>query len=522
MSNSSTVLRPKVTLDILPAVSQVSIADQKILFIGQKTSNGTATSGALVQNIINDGSENTLFGETSMLATMIRAAKKINPVTRMDAIALDDNASAVAASGTVAFSGTATAAGTLYVTVGSYTNARYEVDIAIGDTATAVGTALVAAITADTKAIITAVNTTGSVALTAVNKGTEGNYIGLKAEGSVAGITVALTAFADGASNPTITNLFDVIADMRYQTIVWPGSYTLATVQSFLDSRFNVDNNILDGRAITTATDTYANLLTLGNTYNSQNLVIFGNNLLSNNDFIGGSILELNTVISSEFAAIRALRFASNVSISQYVIGSTRGALDAFGGPALASLPYFNTPMFNLPVIPVGCGFSAIEIDDLNNAGISVIGNNVTRTNVILADVVTTYKTDVAGNPDLSYKYLNYVDTISVIREYMVNNARARFAQTRLTDGDVLQGRNMANSTIIAYYFTQLYNDLSGNQYVLTQAGEDALAFFKQNLVVSLDLELGQVTVNMMTPMVTQLRSIIGTVQISFSTQSTL
>lgn len=522
MSNSSTVLRPKVTLDILPAIQQVSIADQKILFIGQKTSAGTATSGALVQNILNDGSEDALFGANSMLATMIRSAKKINQVTRMDAIALSDNGSAVAASGTVAFSGTATANGTLYITVGSYANARYEVNIAVGDTAEDVGDALVAAIGDDARAIITSVNTTGSVALTAVNKGIEGNSIALKVEGAVAGITVALTAFANGATNPVLTTLFDVIADMRYQTIVWPASYTLSTVQSFLDERFNVDNNILDGRAVTTATDTFANLLTLGNTYNSQNLVIFANNKLTNADFKGGSLLELDTVISSQFAAIRALRFATNVSISQYVIGSTRGALDAFGGPALASLPYFNTPMLNLPIIPVGCGYSAVEIDNLNAAGVSVIGNNVTRTNVILADVVTTYKTDVAGNPDVSYKYLNYVDTISVIREYMVNNARSRFAQTRLTNGDVLQGRNMANSAIISAYFTKLYNDLSGSQYVLTQAGEDALAFFKQNLHVSVDLSLGQVTVNMMTPIVTQLRSIIGTVQISFSTQSTL
>jgi phage tail sheath gpL-like len=516
----STVLRPKVSLNILPALQEVSIDEQKVLFIGQKTSAGTATSGALVQNILNDGSENTLFGEKSMLAGMIRAAKVINKVTRMDAIALDDHASGVAAEAEVVFTGPATAAGTLYVTVGSTENHKYEIAISSGDSATVIGGKLVSAIGADSKAIVTAANVTGTVTLTAVNAGLEGNDIALRYEGTVAGVTVTLTAFAGGATNPSLTGLFDVIEGVRYQTIVWPSSYDIDDVKDFLDARFNVDNEVLDGRAVITKSDTYANLLTLGNTYNSQNLVIFGNRKLSDTDFKGGSLLELNNNISAQFAAIRALRFAEGISISRYVVGATRGALDAFGGPGSASLPYFNTPFFDLPIIPVGKGFSKEEIDDLANAGISVFGNNAPRTVVILSDVVTTYKTDVAGNLDKSFKYLNYVDTISVSREYMVNNARVRFAQTRLTEGDLVPRRNMANETVIRDFFTRMYINLSGSDYVLTQAGEDALEFFKQNLNVSIDMDDGRVTVNMVTPIVTQLRAILGTIQIAFSTQA--
>lgn len=515
----TTIQRPKVTLNIIPATQDISVAPQRILFIGQKTSAGSATAGQLVTRIGNDNSENTLFGAKSMLAGMIRAAKKINKVTQMDAIPLSDDGSAVAAEGTVAFSGTASAAGTIYITVGSTTNYRYEVAIESGDTATVIGGKLATLINNDTKAIVTAVNTTGSVALTAVNAGLEGNTIGLRYEGSVAGVSITLTAFADGATNPSLTGLFDVIEGQRYQTIVWPSSYTLSTVVNFLGERFNVTNEILDGVAVITKTDSYADLITLGNSQNSQSLVIAGNKELNDSDFIGPSMLELNNVVSAQFAALRALRLTEDANLSRYVI-ATRGALDSFGGPALASLPYFNTPFFDLPLIPIGKGFTKEEVDALATAGVFVFGNNINRTQVILADVVTTYKTDVAGNPDESFKFLNYVDTISTIREYMVNNCRARFAQCRLTEGDLIPGRNIANEALIRAFLTQLYTNLSQSDFVLTQAGEAALRFFIQNLSVSLDLIEGQVTVNMITPIVTQLREILGTIQIAFSTNT--
>jgi len=261
------------------------------------------------------------------------------------------------------------------------------------------------------------------------------------------------------------------------------------------------------------------NLVTLGNAQNSQSVVIAGNRLLNDTDFKGGSMLELNNVVSAQFGALRALRLTQDANISRYVI-ATRGALDSFGGPALASLPYFNSPFFDLPIIPIGKGFKKEEIDQLAEAGLFVFGNNVNRTQIILADVVTTYKTDVAGNPDKSFKFLNYVDTISTVREYMVNNCRARFAQCRLTNGDLIPRRNIANEILIRSFITQLYTNLSQTDFVLTQAGEDALEFFRENLNVSLDLVDGQVTINMITPIVTQLREILGTIQIAFSTQA--
>jgi phage tail sheath gpL-like len=54
---------PKLNFNILPADVEVGLAEQRILFIGQMTSEGTATAEKLVQNIANDNSWDTLFGK---------------------------------------------------------------------------------------------------------------------------------------------------------------------------------------------------------------------------------------------------------------------------------------------------------------------------------------------------------------------------------------------------------------------------------------------------------------------------
>ena len=160
-----------------------------------------------------------------------------------------------------------------------------------------------------------------------------------------------------------------------------------------------------------------------------------------------------------------------------------------------------------------------VEIDSLNTSGISTIGNNRAGNQVILGEQVTTYKTDSAGNPDVSFKFLNFVDTSSNAREFFVNNYRNVYAQSRLTGGDLIPGRDMANQASIEATTIGFYNTLSGADFVLTQAGEEARRFFIQNLIVSLDLATGTVTVDMGTPLVTQLRNLFGTMRIVFSTE---
>jgi phage tail sheath gpL-like len=513
------VSNPRTSFSIISANTTVSNEPQRVLLIGQKTSSGSADSGALVQNIGNNSEENALFGANSILADMVRSFKSINKVSRLDAIALSDNGSGVAATGTLAFSGTPTAEGTLVISIGSSVNYRYELPVTTTDTAATLATALAALINADTKVPVTAGVATATVTITAVNKGTIGNSISILVEGSVPGVSVGLTEMASGATNPSLTGLFSVVDGLRYQTVVYQAEYTLSTLTtSFLDPRWNVNNDILDGVGIITKSDSLANLKTLGNANNTQNLIILGNKLISRTALRGGAIVELNYNVSSQFAAVRSLRLTEDANISRYVIGGD--ALDQFGGAAISSLPYFNTPFFNLPVIAQGDEFTQEEEDELNTAGVSLLGNNITNLTIIASQIVTTYKTNAGGNPDPTYKYLNYVDTISNVREYFFNNAKSDFRQSRLTEGDLIANRKMHNATSIAAVFTGYYASLSGPDYVLVQAGEDSLQFFKQNLDITLDLSTGSVSAVMVVPIVTQLRTIIATIQLAFSTNS--
>lgn len=509
------VSNPVVNVTKAPASQIISNAPQKVLIVGQQTGS-TYTSGQLVEEIGNANVEIGNFGKGSHIAEMVRAFKSVNQVTRVDAIPLDDDGSAVSATGTIEFSGTSTEAGTLTVYIGSRKNHAYSLAVASGDTATTIGAALVTALGNDDYAVVSGVNTTGSVALTAKNGGTVGNNIGLQVSGSVAGVSVTVTAMSSGATDPTLTNLFDVIGEERYQTIVYPGSYAIPTLTTdFLDDRWNTSNKILDGVGVISKTDTFANLGTFLDAQNSQSLIVHCNETVSDDLYKGSSLFELDDVISAQIGAVRSLRLTDGSNVSRYVIASN---LDLIGGTSAASLPYFNTPLFDLPIIDIGKGFSSTEVKSLNDKGGFVCGNNVTRTAVLLGQVYTTYKTDVAGNSDQTYQFLNNVDTLSNIAEFFFNNLRADYAQYRLTDGAVVNGRNIANEQTIRSSFVEYYNTLSGPEYVLTRAGQENLNFFIDNLSFTLDLLEGKVTSIAEVPLVVQLRQLDVILKAVFNT----
>lgn len=508
------VSEPEVTLALIPSQGSVGLKQQRILVIGQRNG-GTATSGQLVSDIQNDNSWDSLFGADSQIAGMCRNVRKVNTETSLDAISLSDNGSGVAAAGQVSFTGTSTAAGVIAVSIGSESDFTFEIPVAEGATDASLATLLADAVNASTSAPFDAAASTADVDLTAVNAGTVGNSFAIKIEGQVDGITVASTAFTGGSIDPDFTNLFDVIEDRRYQTIIWPYFDDIETIKDFLDSRFNVQDNVLDGVAHVGVDDTFANLLALGNANNSQSIVINGDELISRDKLKGGSIVEIPYAKSAQIGGIDALRLTDGALISRYVIG--RGSKDRFGGIALASLPYFNTPLPFLPLMDVQDGFTRQEVENLQDAGVSTIGNNRTNTDVLMGEMLTTYKTDAASNEDITWKFLNYVRTSSNIREYFFNNLKARFAQTRLTEGSLIPGYDMANKAVIEAYVGSLYQELAN--VVLVQDGEAALQFFKENLTVELDLSTGSVFISMVTPIVTQLRAILGTIRIEFTTE---
>lgn len=509
------VSEPEVTLALIPSQALVGLSEQRVLVIGQKVPAGTATAGELVTNIQNDSAWDDLFGSNSQIAGMIRKFRELNTDTNLDAISLDDDGAGVAATGAFVFTGTATEDGVITVIAGSEEDYEFEVPVFDGDTAATIAVSASALIQGNTDCPVSSSANAGSVDLVADNDGTVGNSIPLKVKGSVAGVSVSITAMSGGSIDPSFTNLFDPVEDRRYQTIIWPYFDDVDTVKDFLDDRFNVVDNILDGVAHIGVSDTFANLQTLGNAHNSQSVVLDGDEDVSRDELEGSAITEIPYARASSIAAVDSLGLTEGSNYSRYVLGN--GSKDRFGGAHISSLPYFNRPLPNLPLMEIQDGFTREEVKDLETAGVSTIGNNKTNTDVLFGEMVTTYKTDAASNPDGTWKFLNYVRTSSAIREFFFNNLKARFVQSRLTEGGIIPGYDMTNKAVIEAFVTSVYQELAN--IVLVQEGEAALQFFKDNLVVELDIATGTVFIEMVTPIVTQLRVILGTIRIEFTTE---
>lgn len=510
------VIEPSIAFNIIGANTVVENAAQRILLVGQKLPAGSLPAGALAQNVALN-QEDTLFGVGSMLAVMFKSIRAVNGVTPVDVIPLDDDGSAVDATSLLTIAGTFAGVGSVSLRVG---NILFSYPVTTVDTPTTVATALTDLITANTQCLASAANVAGALTLTAKNGGTLGNFISIDSDMGGTGFTIAFTnAFINGAADPDVSTILDLVGNTRYQTIIWPygAEASLAPLETFLDDRFDADNLVLDGIGLTGLISTAANAITVAGARNNKNIVMILDKQEVGASFVGPASTVYMPIVLSTISGIRALRLTPDASISQFSI-STFGPRDAFGGPALGSKPYFNTPLPGLSIVGVGRGYTLTEIQLVNNSGGTVIGNNPSSTSIILGGAITTYLTDTAGNSDISFKFLNYVDTASGSREYFLNNLRARFAQSRLTTGDVVAGRDQANEGVIRAYVEKLYQDLSGPDFVLLETGNEAITFFKDNLTVVIDISQGLVTITMKVILVTQLREIIATVQISFGT----
>lgn len=516
----STIIYPAGRIALEGANAVVGNTAHRVLGVGQMLAAGTAVSGELQEQIGNDNSWDTLFGEKSMSAAMIRAFKgslsaPLNRVTRLDFIALDDNGGGIEASGNVTFTGgPATADGSIKVIIGSNRNNSYTVSFSDTDNVTTIGDALVTVITADSKAQVSGVNTAGDVALTAEHKGTVGNGIGIKVIGEIPGVTIAVTAMSGGATDPSLTTLFDPVATERYQTVLYPANWGFDTLTDFLDARLNTGGQLLDGVGITALADTAANLKTAGNAENSASLIIYGDNKVDDALYKGSAILELPYETVGYAGGIRALRLTDGASISRFVAGNA--GLDNFGGVHVSSKPYANTPYPFSSVVPAGKGFTQTEIEELKDVGIAVRGNNISKNQIISGEVVTTYKTDSSGNPDQTFKFLNYVDQGVAFRELLYNNIRARYAQSRLTDGDLIPRIPSVNAVSLSQYVTELFVLAGTPEYSLVVAGAAAKSFFRQELDVTIDFATGTATIFGQVPLLTQFRAFDAVFQLRF------
>lgn len=508
-----TVNQPSTSFSILRAQQIVESVDQRVLIVGQMASSGNATSGQLLQNV-QSGSANldARFGLRSHISGMIREFKKINDQTSLDVIPLADNGGAVAGTSVIGFVGEATESGRVRFGIASDANHGFNLDILAGDTSDAVAAKLVSAIATDRSSPFTSTATGGDVTCTAVNAGTLSNDWTMYVDGAVSGITISLNGWSGGATDPVLSDLFDAIAGRRYQTIVWPSAYDTGDLASLLTDRLNVSDDILQGVAFITSIGTPSQLSAQAAQLNNPSICLIASKRINNSFLIGSAHREMPDIISARVAAVRSIRFTENAPLTSIL--TTPAPLDQFGGRGLASLPYFNTVVPGMPVIFAVDQFSPSEVKGLAQSGISHVGANRNFTAMVLGEMATTNISSESGDPDDSFRLLNTVDTVVAIRDAFFLNFRRRYAQSRLTNDDLVAGRDLANQQSIEAFTEEIYQTLAEDTIV--QSGEASLSDFKANRVVEVDVGRGRVTFNSRPLLITGLRVIIGTVQINF------
>lgn len=516
---AGTTSLPRTTIQLLPAAVVTAYADRNDLIVGQLGTGASATSGALNTGVegLSEAELRTLFGNDHLYNTIINWKAANGGYSPLSVIGLDANGSGVAATATIAFSGTATADGTYTIACADERDFEVTVSVSSGDTATEVGAAVDAAFDALTNyPPFVLSNATGTATFTASDVGTIGNNYALKIDGTIAGLTYTVTGFASGANDPTLTSIFDPIDGLRYTSILWPENWSASTsvVTDLLDARFNPSNDILDGRAYMGYNETYANCLSLVGSLNSQSLVIAGNNKISTADQKGSAIVQSADYTMAYFMGINSKRMTTDAPIASDIV-ALNAPLDAIGGPHLASLPLFNTPLNQTPVTPSTNLFSNTEQIALATAGFSTFGVNRAQNGMIMGEMVTTRTTDSAGNVNDSFRYLNYVLTGSVCREIFYNNLKATFAQSRLAEGQARPGYSVANEETIRAELSSIYRTLS-NQ-ALVEAGSDAEVAFNSNTTVTISKSTRTVTITGPLYIVTQLGTINYPLSLDFS-----
>jgi phage tail sheath gpL-like len=433
--------------------AQAGLAEDSytILVLGQRLAAGTVQAGVPTE-VLGAAQAEQYFGRGSMLAAMLAALKKANSYTRVVAIALDDAPAGAAATGTLTFTGAATQTGTLNLYVAG---TKVPVAVAAGDDPTAVATAVVAAIGANTQLPVTAANAAGVVTLTARHKGEAGNTLDVRlnyytGELTPAGLQVAIAAMSGGTSNPDVSDAIAAMGDAWYQAIVMPytDAANLTALETELVDRFGGIRQI-DGIAYTAFRGTAAATDTFGTGRNSLTVTCMGTSIAPQPPYLWAAV---NAAVAAASLAIDPARPLQTL------------ALPGILPPVQADQFTFSERNLQL--------HSGIATHKVDAGG-----------NVLIERQVTMYQKNAFSIADTSYLDVETIATLSYIRFVTRARITSKFPRHKLA-GDTVKpapGQAIVTPTILRGELIALASDLVDAGLI-----ED-LEQFKSDLVVQID-----------------------------------
>lgn len=259
----------KVSLGVGPRSS--ADAPREVVLIGNKTATGTMAVGVETACFSEDEAR-ALAGPRSELFWLAKTAIDANPAVTLKLVAIAE--AGTAATGTAAFTGPATSAGTVGVTV---LGDEVEVSFQTGDTATAIGAAVAAAVNGKADWPVTAVNASGTVTFTAANTGPRGNFTAVRAriiQGTGVGVTGPAGGYLSaGATSDDPQAALDMLTAVNRRYLVAP--YSDATQLAKFKAHVDAEEEPLIGHrkwVVFGSIDTLGNATTLATALNFPRL----------------------------------------------------------------------------------------------------------------------------------------------------------------------------------------------------------------------------------------------------------
>lgn len=373
----------------------------KVLFIGQRLTGSSVVAGVQTQ-VTRPDQADTFFGRGSMLAEMMRAGKNVDNWTDTWAIALDDDPAGAAATGSIKITGPATKSGTLMIYIAGK---AVKVGVVAGDTSDVIATDIITAITANTALPVTAVidgADTTKVNLTARHKGEVANDIDIRlnyyGESTPAGVQVAIVGMSGGTTNPDIVTALSAIGAEWFNWIVMPYADTanVLALESELNSLWGPTMQ-RGARAFASYRGNHAATSTFTGSRNSPHITWLASNLTPQPPYIVASI--------NAMAAVNPLMLDPARPLHTLVL---KGMM----APSIQDR--WDDPERNLLLFD---GAATYTVDKDGTCRIE--------------RQITSYQTNAAGLPDVSYLDINRPETLERIRYEQRASIASKFIQGR-------------------------------------------------------------------------------------------
>lgn len=423
---------------------------QRALLIGQVLPSGAAVPNVPLRSL---GAADAIQqgGAGSVLALMAEAYFDNDSVGEAWYLPLQDAAGAVAATGSITVTAGPTAAGTLSL----YINGQLvPVAVAAAETPAQVATAIAAAVTAMSSLPVTATvdgQTTSKVDLVAKNAGLVGNEIDVRLnyQGAVAGevtpegMTVTIAAFANGATNPSLTAGLANLQDMAFDFIACSltDAASLTALQSFMNDstgRWSYAQQIY-GHVFYAYRGTAGSQTTFGLTRNNPH----------------ESVLGFNDSPSAAWQWAAALTGAAAQSLR-----------------ADPALPLQTVPIYGVLAPPLVSRFAFTERNVFLFDGVSTFTVDDSG-QVYIESLITTYQTNAFGQADDSYLKVETLFTLAYALRAIRSMFNTKYARVKLVDDGtrIAPGSGTVSPSIVKADYIAKYQELEQAGIVQDSAG---------------------------------------------------